>query len=124
MSHLNEAERRAYILADNKLAENAGWDQEMLAVELQGLTDLEFDLELTGFETAEIDLILDGGATSGTVPADEALDEVPQREEGPCVSQMGDLWLLGSHRLLCGDAKLLSDVERLCRLWGCQPDKR
>ncbi len=115
LSHLNEAERRAYILADNKLAENAGWDQEMLAVELQGLTDLEFDLELTGFETAEIDLILDGGATSGTVPADEALDEVPQREEGPCVSQMGDLWLLGSHRLLCGDAKSLSDVERLCR---------
>src|ERR1700732_2221278 len=59
LSHLNEAERRAYILADNKLALNAGWDRDMLAIELQGLIDLDFDIELTGFALAEVDLVLD-----------------------------------------------------------------
>lgn len=62
LSHLNDAERRAYILADNKLALNAGWDQDLLAIELQGLLDLNFDLELTGFGLAEIDYVLDEAA--------------------------------------------------------------
>ena len=59
LSHLSEAERRAYVLADNKLALNAGWDRDVLAIELQGLIDMEFDLELTGFSIAEADLIID-----------------------------------------------------------------
>jgi len=59
LSHLSEAERRAYVLADNKLALNAGWDREVLAIELQGLVDLEFDIELTGFSLAEIDLLIE-----------------------------------------------------------------
>src|SRR4051812_28272944 len=64
LSHLSAAERRAYVLADNKLAQNAGWDREMLAIELQGLIDLDFDIELTGFGLAEIDLILDEAGES------------------------------------------------------------
>jgi DNA modification methylase len=104
LSHLSEAEKRAYILADNKLAEKAGWDKELLAIELQGLIELEVDVELTGFETAEIDFILEeareaSGAASG--PEDAA----PEPSPGPAVSQAGDLWLLGAHRLLCADAR-------------------
>src|SRR6516164_6577751 len=59
LSHLSEADKRAYVLADNKLAEKAGWDRELLAIELQGLIDLDFEVELTGFEMGEIDLILE-----------------------------------------------------------------
>ena len=104
LSHLSEADKRAYILADNKLAENAGWDRELLAIELQGLIELDVDIELTGFEMAEIDLILEEarevtGAPSG--PEDTA----PEPSPGPAVTQTGDLWLLGTHRLLCGDAR-------------------
>jgi ParB-like chromosome segregation protein Spo0J len=103
LSHLSPAEKRAYVLADNKLAENAGWDREILAIELQSLIDLDFAVELTGFELGEIDIILDD--------ADEAKreiagpkDEVVRPLAGPTVSQAGDLWLLDNHRLLCGDA--------------------
>jgi DNA modification methylase len=104
ISHLNDAEKRAYFLADNKLAEKAGWDKELLAIELQGLIELDVDIELTGFEMAEIDLILEeareaAGAASG--PEDIA----PELSAGPAVSQTGDLWLLGAHRLLCADAR-------------------
>ena len=104
LSHLSEAEKRAYVLADNKLAEKAGWDRELLAIELQGLIEINVDIELTGFEMAEIDLILEqareaAGATSGPE------DEMPEHSPGPAVTQTGDLWLLGTHRLLCGDAR-------------------
>src|SRR5215204_2367836 len=61
LSHLNEAQRRAYVIADNKLAQNAGWDRDVLAIELQALIDVEFDLELTGFSLAEVDILLDEG---------------------------------------------------------------
>src|SRR5690606_8025044 len=67
LAHLTPAERRAYVLADNKIAANAGWDRDLLAIELQGLIDMEFDLELTGFELAEIDLILDEAADADPV---------------------------------------------------------
>ncbi|MFZ2030066.1 MAG: ParB/Srx family N-terminal domain-containing protein, partial [Vitreimonas sp.] len=73
LSHLSEAEKRAYVLADNKLAENAGWDREILAIELQGLIDLDFAIELTGFETAEIDLVL-SEAADADVSASDAED--------------------------------------------------
>lgn len=78
LSHLSEAERRAYVLADNKLALNAGWDREILAIELQGLVDLEFDVELTGFSLAEIDLVLDEADEADPQGRDAAEDAVPQ----------------------------------------------
>jgi DNA modification methylase len=104
LSHLSEADKRAYVLADNKLAERAGWDKALLAIELQGLIELDVDIELTGFEMAEVDIILeDAREASGdsTGPEDAAPEPLP----GPAVSQAGNLWLLGQHRLLCGDAR-------------------
>jgi ParB-like chromosome segregation protein Spo0J len=104
LSHLSDAEKRAYVLADNKLAEKAGWDKELLAIELQGLIELDVDIELTGFETAEIDLILEE-AREATSVASGPEDTVPEPSPAPAVSQTRDLWLLGTHRLLCGDAR-------------------
>ena len=104
LSHLSEADKRAYVLADNKLAEKAGWDKELLAIELQGLIELEVDIELTGFEMAEIDIILEE-AREATGAASGPEDTVPEPSAAPAVSQTGDLWLLGTHRLLCGDAR-------------------
>jgi hypothetical protein len=104
LSHLSEADKRAYVLADNKLAEKAGWDKELLAIELQGLIELDVDIELTGFAMAEIDLILEEAReTTGVASGPE--DTVPEPSPGPVVSQTRDLWLLGTHRLLCGDAR-------------------
>ncbi|MFC7543711.1 site-specific DNA-methyltransferase [Siccirubricoccus deserti] len=114
LEHLTEAELRAYRLADNRLAEKAGWDPEILKIELQGLAELEldFDLEITGFETAEIDLILEGPAASKQDPAD-AVPGAP--DAAAAVTRAGDLWELGPHRLLCGDSR---DAEAYRRLIG------
>ena len=112
LSHLSETERRAYVLADNKLALNAGWDKEILAIELQALADLEFDTELTGFSLAEIDLIIDEAGEADPDGHDGADDEVAFASE-PAVSRRGDLWQLGRHRLLCGDARSAIDFEAL-----------
>ena len=104
LSHMSETEKRAYIVADNAIALKAGWDRETLAIELQGLIDLGFDVELTGFEPAEIDLILgDWQEASGGSAAPE--DQCAEPLEDATVSRPGDLWILGSHRLLCGDAR-------------------
>ncbi len=104
LSHLSESEKRAYILADNKLAEKAGWDREILAIELQALIDLSIDVELTGFETAEIDIILDEALeAAGSAAGPE--DAVPACTAGSAASRLGDLWVLGQHRLLCGDSR-------------------
>ncbi len=113
INHLSEAEKRAYILADNKLAENASWDPEILALELQSLDGLElgFDLEVTGFETAEIDLIIEDLEGSTDDPAADALPEADPL--GSPVSRPGDLWHLGAHRLLCGDATKPEALDRL-----------
>lgn len=105
LDHLTEAERRAYILADNKLAENAGWDEELLASELREIQALDFDLTIPGFDDAELKKLL--GETE-----DPAADECPPVPE-QAVTVAGDLWLLGRHRLLCGDATRREDVERL-----------
>ena len=104
LGHLTPTERRAYVIADNRLAELAGWDREILKIEFQALAelDLDFDLEITGFETAELDLLLDDSA--GEDAADPA-DEMPEPVPGPAVTQPGDVWLLGKHRLICGDAR-------------------
>lgn len=112
LSHLSETERRAYVLADNKLALNAGWDKEVLAIELQALVDLEFDTELTGFSLAEIDLVLDEASDADPDQLDGEDDQV-SFASGPAVSRQGDLWQLGRHRLLCGDARSAIDFEAL-----------
>ena len=99
LEHLSEDEKRAYILADNKLAEKAGWDADILAIELQHLTslDLDFDVSVTGFEMPEIDVLLTNSADEGeSDPADIA----PEPQPGPAVSQPGDIWQIGPHRLI------------------------
>ncbi|PLX36781.1 MAG: DNA methylase N-4 [Hyphomicrobiales bacterium] len=111
LSHLTAAERRAYVLADNKLALNAGWDTEILAIELQALIDLEFDVSLTGFSLAEIDFTLDGARNASSEAPDE-VDWIPERPADP-VSRAGDLWMLGRHWLLCGDARSRTNLARL-----------
>jgi DNA modification methylase len=103
LEHLSEHERRAYILADNRLAELAGWDREILAIEFQYLSSLELDfsVEITGFDQAEIEILMEEFAeTDGD--EDEALPELP--ELAATVSRPGELWELGEHRLLCADA--------------------
>jgi DNA modification methylase len=103
ISHLSEVDKRAYILADNRLAEKAGWDREILGIELQALIDLDFPVELTGFETSDIDILLDDAAeASGGATGPE--DDVPPPPSGEAVSRSGDIWMVGPHRLLCGDA--------------------
>jgi DNA modification methylase len=111
-SHLSDVEIRAYMLADNKLAEKAGWDREILAVELAELQiklpELEMDLGITGFEAHEVDAIMvdfDGEQSS---PADDVPELQPQ-----AVSRTGDLFLLGQHRLVVGDARIAESYERL-----------
>jgi DNA modification methylase len=112
LSHLSETERKAYVLADNKLALNAGWDREMLAIELQGLIDLDFDVELTGFSLAEVDFALDAAADADPEAGDAPEDHVPLIE-GRAVTRSGEIWELGRHRLLCGDAREADDLARL-----------
>jgi DNA modification methylase len=114
LSHLSEADKRAYVLADNKLAEKAGWDRDLLAIELQGLIELDVDIELTGFEMAEVDLILEEAREASGDPSGPE-DGVPELAPGPAVSQTGDLWLLGRHRLLCADAREQAAYDRLLK---------
>jgi DNA modification methylase len=104
LGHLNAAQKRAYILADNRLAEKAGWDREIVALELQGLIDVGFEVELTGFETPEIDILLDEAAEATHEPTGPE-DNIPEVSSGPAVSRLGDVWVLGPHRLVCGDAR-------------------
>jgi DNA modification methylase len=111
LEDMSEAQKRAYVIADNKLAENAGWDTEILAIELQALTeiDLDFDIETIGFEMGEIDVLIDGLCDD-----DDGADQVPEidRTLSPA-SQLGDLWQLGEHRLLCGDSLEVAFYTRL-----------
>lgn len=108
LTHLTEAQKKAYVIADNKLALNAGWDDEMLAVELTDLKDMGFDLDLTGFSTDEIEALLAPVGTEGLT--DE--DAVPEVPEAP-VTVLGDVWLLGKHRVMCGDSTSIDAVEKL-----------
>jgi DNA modification methylase len=112
LSHLSDADRRAYVIADNRLAEQAGWDRELLAIELQALIDLEFEVELTGFTMGEIDIIFDDTdrARRKSTGAD---DDIPDRLPDQSVSRIGDLWVLGANRLLCGDARDRGSYELL-----------
>jgi DNA modification methylase len=115
LSHLTDAERRAYVIADNKLALNSGWDRELLAIELQGLVDLDFEIELTGFSLAEVDIVLDEARESATNSGDASIeDTVPTyRHDGSTVSEPGDVWILGRHKLVCGDAREAAAYQAL-----------
>jgi hypothetical protein len=106
LAGMTDAEKRAYIIADNKLALNAGWDVDLLRGEFEDLQGLGFDLSLTGFGDDELASIMNVGRIGLTDP-----DDVPEPPPVP-VSRPGDVWLLGRHRLLCGDSTNPADVER------------
>ena len=109
LEHLTETQKRAYIIADNKLALNSGWDEEMLGLELADLREEDFDLDLVGFDAAEIESALNPvEITDGLTDP----DEVPEVPADP-VTVLGDVWVLGNHRLMCGDCRSHSDVEKL-----------
>ncbi|WP_337875579.1 site-specific DNA-methyltransferase [Elioraea sp.] len=110
LGHLTDAQARAFRIADNQIALNAGWDDAMLAAEVARLKEDGVDLDLLGFGEDELDRLLDD--LNGTDGATEGEDAVPEPPVEP-VTCPGDLWLLGKHRLLCGDATSTSDVERL-----------
>jgi DNA modification methylase len=110
LDHLTPAQRKAYLLADNKLAELAGWDEDLLRAELRELELADFDLEVIGFSDEELRDLLSEPAEVSPGLTDE--DAAPEAPEDP-VSQAGDLWLLGKHRVLCGDATHLDHVRRL-----------
>jgi DNA modification methylase len=108
--HLSEAQKRAYLIADNQLALQAGWSEELLAAELAWLRDERFDLDLIGFEAPELERLL--ALADGDAGSADAEDEAPALPE-QAVTRPGDLWNLGEHRLLCGDATIMADVERV-----------
>jgi hypothetical protein len=112
LGHMTEADKRAYRIADNKLAELAGWDASILKTEFVDLASVDIDLpEITGFDTADIDIIVDD--RSPTISKPDPADVVPDDNSTSVVSRLGDLWLLGDHRVICGDARDAQLYERL-----------
>jgi site-specific DNA-methyltransferase (adenine-specific) len=109
LEHLTDAQKRAYVIADNRLALNSGWDTEMLKVEFADLQELGFDLELTGFDLDEIKELLAPVGTEGLTDPDDA----PPLPEHPRTVP-GDIWVMGKHRLLCGDSTSMDDLAKLC----------
>lgn len=107
-NHLTETQKRAYIIADNKLSLNAGWDNELLAVELSELEGADFNLDLLGFDEAELSSIFDADKDV----SDDDFDVEKELEE-PCFSKTGDMWTLGKHRIICGDATKLETYKTL-----------
>ncbi len=109
--HLNENQRHALVIADNKLAENASWDETLLRLELQSLIDDDFNVDLLGFDDVDLDALLDGlDDEDNTTSVTE--DDLPEPQTNP-VSQLGQLWVLGNHRLFCGDATILASYQTL-----------
>ncbi len=107
LAHLTEAQRKALVIADNKIAENAGWNEELLKLELSEIEELGFDLDVIGFSDDELNELLedeDAGLTDD--------DDIPEPED-QAISQLGEIWQLGEHRLLCGDATNQDDMEQL-----------
>jgi len=107
-NHLTETQKRAYIIADNKLSLNAGWDSELLAVELSELEGADFNLDLLGFDEAELSSIFDADKDV----SDDDFDVEKELKE-PCFSKTGDIWTLGKHRIICGDSTDSSTFEKL-----------
>lgn len=118
LSHFTETEKRACVLADNKLALNAGWDKELLAIELQGLIEADYQVEVTGFSIGEVDAVLQEAREASPTGSDARDDACPE-PAAVAVTQSGDIWQLGRHRLICGDAQdasvyaLLLDGDRV-----------
>ena len=110
LAHLTEAQKRAYVIADNKLALNAGWDDEMLALEIKDLQEEDFDISLLGFEDAELEKIMAAVAEEVQGLTDE--DAVPETPEEP-VTKPGDIYQLGNHRLMCGDSTSVDAIANL-----------
>jgi DNA modification methylase len=108
LTGLSKAQKKAYVIADNQLALNSGWDLDMLKIEIEGLKELDFDVGLLGFEDDFLDGLLEEEPAEGLT--DE--DEVPEPPETP-VSVLGDIWQLGNHRLMCGDSTSIDAVDRL-----------
>ncbi len=111
LEHLTPAQVRAYVIADNQLALDASWDEEILRMEVEALRAADFDTSLTGFSDEEIDAILSGTDSTGTVGLTDE-DAVPEPPED-ATTRPGDLWILGDHRLLCGDSSSATDVDIL-----------
>jgi len=108
LGHLTPAQKRAYVIADNRLALDAGWDDELLALEMAELSESGYDLLLTGFDDDELDQMLadiaeTDGSDTDEEPASDEDDDVPEAPKQP-ISRPGDVWQLGPHRLICGDA--------------------
>jgi DNA modification methylase len=110
LDHLTDSQRRALVLSDNRLALNAGWDEEMLRVELEALQEDNYNLDLLGFSDEELESLLADPESTNEGLTDE--DVVPEAQE-EAVTKPGDLWVLGNHRLLCGDATSSDDVTRV-----------
>ena len=105
---LTEAQRKAYVIADNQLALNSGWDLDLLKVEIDGISDLDFDIDLLGFDDDMLAGLMEEEPAEGLT--DE--DEVPELEDDP-VTVEGDVWILGNHRLMCGDSTSIDAVDKL-----------
>ena len=127
LAHLTAAQKRALVIADNRLALDAGWDEELLTLELAELSEAGYDLALTGFEDTEIENLIFGDESGKDADAEmddeeqDAADDVPDAPVAP-VSRVGDVWSIGAHRLICGDATdravvatlMQGDTARLC----------
>lgn len=126
LGHLSSTQKRAYVISDNRLALDAGWNEELLALELAELSESGYDLTLTGFDDTEIEQLLAGDVSVGNgdaqdADAPDAVDDVPEVSATP-VSRAGDVWALGQHRLICGDAAdpsviaslMLGEQAKLC----------
>lgn len=117
ITDLSEAQRRAYVIADNALAEKAGWSRDLLRSELEGLIDLGYEIELTGFDTVEIDTML---SFDDTDDADEVEEPVELPDDSKPLSRVGDHWIVGRHHLLVADARKAESYEEL--LGGVRAD--
>lgn len=116
LEHLSETQRKAYVIADNRLALNAGWDDQMLTLELNDLKDDGFDLSLLGFDADEMNALLNPIKETEGLTDEDAVPEVPEEPK----TKPGDIYKLGRHRLMCGDATMVADVEKLMN--GSYPD--
>lgn len=108
LGHLSAIQRQALVIADNKLALNASWDEELLSLEIQALDEMEFDIDLLGFSDAELSDMLSSPDVAGSTDEDDS----PEPEEDP-ICELGEVWLLGDHRLMCGDSTVAEDVAVL-----------
>ena len=115
-SDMTESQKKAYIIADNKLALNAGWDNAMLTIELQDLEDEGFDLTLTGFDDKELDALLNVIEGTDGLTDEDAVPDVPEEPK----TKLGDIYILGNHRLMCGDSTSIDAVDKL--MDGERPD--